>query len=184
MTSIGLTGNIASGKSHIAHIFASLGVSTQDSDIVAHEILQSEAKAEVEAEFGTIDRKEIGKIVFANPEKLKKLEAILHPKVRAKNLEFIKKHKLSLIEIPLLFETNAEEIFDYVIFVNVSRETLQKRALARPNISPEKLENILQTQTKIPTAEKIRRSHFVIDNDDGADTLTQVKAIMGKICAK
>ena len=184
MVSIGLTGNIASGKSHIAHIFASLGVAVQDSDKVAHDILQGDARAEIEKEFGTIDRKKLGSIVFADNAKLKKLESILHPKVRQRNLDFIKTHPLSLIEIPLLFETKAEEIFDFVIYVDVNEGTQKKRALARGGVTLEKLEHILSQQHKISPQQKRQMANFVIDNNEGSDTLGQIKQIMEKLCAK
>lgn len=182
MTSIGLTGNIASGKSHITEIFRSLGVVAQDSDKVAHAVLENEARAEIEKQFGTSDRKLLGALVFADDTKLKQLENILHPIVRNKNVNFIKKHqnKICLIEIPLLFETKAEEIFDYVVYVDVTEETQKQRALAR-GITPAKLAHILKRQHKIPPLEKKQRADFVIDNNKGADTLTQVKEILAKV---
>ena len=183
MPSIGLTGNIASGKSHIAEIFRSLGVAVQDSDKVAHAVLENEAKAEIEKIFGTSSRKELGSIVFADDIKLKQLENIIHPHVRKKNLEFTKVHELALIEIPLLFETDAAKIFDHVVYIDVNEETQKQRALAR-GLTEEKLAAILKRQHKIPPHEKKGRADFVIDNNHGADTLSQIKKILEQVCGK
>jgi dephospho-CoA kinase len=183
MTSIGLTGNVASGKSHIGEIFASLGVVVRDSDKIAHMLLENEAKENVEKQFGTADRKKLGQIVFNDDAKLKELESILHPLVRKKNLEFLEtnKNKICLIEIPLLFETGAEEIFDHVVYVDVSEETQKQRALQRPNFTEEKLQHILKRQHKISPKEKRQRADFIIDNNPGADVLSQIKNILAKI---
>lgn len=186
---IGLTGNIASGKSHIAEIFKGLGAVVHNSDIAAHQAMEEEAFAEIEKEFpavienGKINRQKLGREVFGNQAKLKKLESILHPLVRKRNLEFIRANpgKNIILEIPLLFETRAEEICDFVVFVNVSRETQKHRALARPGMTLEKLENILLTQEKIPVQDKISRADFVIENDPGKDATAQVKNILAKI---
>ena len=189
---IGLTGNIASGKSHIAEIFKNLGAVVQNSDIAAHQVMEVEAFNEVSRYFpqsiehGKINRKLLGAEVFADDAKLKTLEEILHPLVRQKNLEFIKKNsdKIIVLEIPLLFENKAEEICDYVVFVHVSPGTQKKRALMRPNMDEKKLGEILVRQTKIPIAEKVKNSDFVIENEPGHDTLKQVELILEKINAK
>ena len=181
---IGATGLIGSGKSYVCQEFAELGADYQDSDKVAHQILDNEAKNEIAEEFGTNDRSELAKIVYNNPDKLKKLESIIHPKVRSKNLEFIKNSnsKIIVLEIPLLFETKAEEICDYVIFVNVSRETLQNRVMLRPNMNIEKLESILEKQTRITN--KAEMADFIIENEPNSDIVAQVERIYKIICAK
>jgi dephospho-CoA kinase len=182
MPVIGLTGLYASGKSHIAEIFKGLGTPIHDSDKAAHQLLEGEAKAAVEKEFGTADRKQLAEKVFTNETELKKLEAILHPLVRQKNLEFIKENKgnLVVLEIPLLFETKAEEICDYVIFVHVKSETQKKRAQQRHGYSDEKLARILKAQTRIPVEEKMHRADFVIENE-GQDLTLQVKKIIESV---
>lgn len=186
---IGLTGNIASGKSHIASIFRELGAVVYNSDIAAHEVMENEAFAPVAREFpaavenGKINRQLLGREVFGDEGKLKKLEAILHPLVRQKNVEFIAAHsgKVIILEIPLLFETQAEVICDHVVFVHVSRETQAKRALQRAGMTKEKLANIIAKQEKIPVEEKLARADFVIENDKDHDVAAQVKAILAKL---
>ncbi|PIR34122.1 MAG: dephospho-CoA kinase [Alphaproteobacteria bacterium CG11_big_fil_rev_8_21_14_0_20_44_7] len=187
---IGITGMIASGKSYISGVFAEYGAAVQDSDKIAHEILDNEAFAQVSGLFpeaingGKVNRKVLGELVFADSKKLVQLEGIIHPLVRKRNLEFIKANqdkKIIILEIPLLFESKAETYCNYTIFVNVSRETLEKRALQRPNMSKEKLEKILARQ--LSAEEKARRADFVIDNNDGDDILLQIEAIINKVKA-
>lgn len=187
---IGLTGSIGSGKSYILSIFAGLGVPTQSSDLVAHGLLQNEAFEEVAKIFPSvvedsyINRHKLGKIVFADIRKRLQLEKILHPLVRAKNKKFAKESgaKFVVIEIPLLFESGAESYCDYVIAINVSRETMQKRALIREKMTREKFEQIIDKQ--MPTAEKLKRADFVIENEAEHDTVGQVKEIIRKITEK
>lgn len=169
-----------------------MDVIAQDSDKIVHGILGNEAFEEVRKHFpaaianGVIDRRKLGSIVFSDDAKLKLLESIIHPHVRKKNLDFIEqnKNRICLVEIPLLFETNAEEIFDYVVYVDVNAETQKERALQRQNFSADKLEQVLERQHKIPPEEKKRRADFVIDNNPGADTVGQIKNILEQICAK
>ena len=187
---VGLTGSIASGKSYILQLFAEHGVPTQSSDAVAHELLDGEAFDEVAAEFpgavagGKINRQKLGAEVFADAERKKKLEAIIHPLVRARNIEFAENAGADfvVIEIPLLYESGAEEYCDFVIAINVSRETIEKRALSLKGMTPEKLAQILATQ--IPTQEKLELAEFVIDNDHGDDTVGQVREIIARIGKK
>ena len=191
MPVIGLTGLYASGKSHIAEIFKGMGAKVQDSDKVSHQILE-ESFDQIAKEFpnavqdNSISRKKLGEEVFSESKKLKTLEAIIHPKVRKRNLEFIEanKNELVVLEIPLLFETKAEAICDYVVFVNVSHETQNHRALARPGMTPKKLQRILDSQTKISVKDKIARSHFVIENNPTDNATAQVKKVIETIGSK
>lgn len=189
MPTLGLTGNIAAGKSHIAEIFRDFGALIYNADITAHEMMEGPAFEKIKEAFpeslvdGKIDRKKLGEIVFHDEEKLVQLEKILHPLVRKKNMDFIEANrgKLLVLEIPLLYETDAHLICDYTVFVNVSRETRMERALARPGLNPEKLEKIIARQTKIPVEEKMKRADFIIHNDKSDDARAQVKAIVAKL---
>lgn len=189
MPALGLTGNIASGKSHIAELFRKQGAKIHNSDLAVQEIMNSEAFDAVAKAFpnvienGKINRQKLSAEVFNDENKLVTLEKILHPLVRKKNEEFISNNKgqLLVLEIPLLYETDANQICDYTVFVNVSRETQFTRALSRPGINPEKLEKIIARQTKISVEEKMRRADFVIHNNPGDDAAKQIKAIIAKI---
>jgi len=189
MSTLGLTGNIAAGKTYVADIFQSLGAVIYSADIAAHEIMQGLAFEQIKAVFpeviedGKVSRVKLGMIVFSDEEKLVQLEQILHPLVRKKNLEFIAANpgKLLVLEIPLLYETDAHEICDFTAFVNVSRETQKQRALARQGLDPLKLEKIIERQTKIPVEEKLRRADFIIHNEPGSDVIGEVKKIIHSI---
>lgn len=184
---VGLTGSIASGKSHVLDLFAAEGVPTQSSDKVAHELIDGEAFAQIAAEFpeavenGKVDRQKLGQVVFADAAKKRKLEKILHPLVRERNLKFAAEAAapLVIIEIPLLFETDAHTYCDYNIALNVSRETLLRRVLSRPSMTKERFEQVLNSQ--LPTEEKLKLADFVIDNEDEHDTVAQVKKILQKL---
>lgn len=184
---VGLTGSIASGKSHVVELFAAQGIPTQSSDKIAHELINGEAFDAIASAFpesvvdNKIDRQLLGGIVFNDEAKKLHLEKILHPMIRRRNIEFAKNSNAEfvVIEIPLLFETDAHKYCDYYIVLNVSRETLQKRALTRPKMTADKFERILNTQ--LHTEEKVKRADFVIDNEDEHDTLAQVKEIVREI---
>jgi dephospho-CoA kinase len=189
MPVIGLTGNIASGKTHIAEIFKSLGAAVQNSDSVAHQIIDGAAKAEIAKSFpaalegGKINRALLAEQVFADEKKLKLLEKILHPLVRRENEEFIaaNKGKMIVLEMPLLFETGAEKICDYSILVHTPPEAQKARALAREGISEERLKKILKRQTAIPLEEKMQKADFMIHNRAEDDLTAQVKQIISSI---
>jgi len=186
---VGLTGSIASGKSHVLELFAKEGIPTQSSDKIAHELLDGGAFNEIAKEFpksivdGKVDRQLLGQEVFADNTKKQKLEKILHPMIRKRNIDFanISGAKFVVIEIPLLFESDAQSYCDYTIVLNVSRETLQKRALLREKMTLDKFERILNTQ--LPTEEKLLKADFIIDNEAEHDTVSQVKEIIRKINA-
>lgn len=181
---VGLTGSIASGKSHVLELFAKEGISTQSSDKIAHELLNGDAFDKIASEFpeavveNKIDRHLLGQVVFSDNAKKRKLEKILHPMIRRRNINFAKaaKTKFVVIEIPLLFESDAHSYCDYTIVLNVSRETLQSRALLRDKMTLDKFERILNTQ--LPTEEKLLKADFVIDNEAEHDTVGQVKEII------
>ncbi|MEI6033011.1 MAG: dephospho-CoA kinase [Verrucomicrobiae bacterium] len=177
MAVIGITGSIASGKSTLRDILAALlPGEVFDADLAARDFLDHDpevfrqVKAEVSEaayrEDGSADRQEIRRIVYSNPAAKSRLEAILHPLVRkawtaaAARARAERRHLI--VDIPLLFETNAAGEFDFVVTVACSPEVQNARLAAR-GISPELSERILSSQ--MPAAEKILRSTQVIWND-------------------
>lgn len=184
---VGLTGSIGSGKSYVLGLFAGAGVPTQSSDDIAHELIDGDAFEQIAKRFpdsvaeGKISKQSLGDEVFADADKKKALEEVLHPLVRARNIEFADSSsaKFVVIEIPLLFESGAERYCDYVIALNVSRETMQKRALERAHMTAEKFDQIFAAQ--MPAEEKVARAEFVIDNEAGDDTVGQVRKIVAEL---
>src|SRR6185369_13246467 len=116
MQKLGLTGSIASGKSTALKAFTELGVPVFSSDDVVHELYRGEAVAPIEALFpgavrdGEVDRAELSRQLVGAPQKLKALEAIVHPLVRARIARFLAEAEadgaaLAVVDIPLLYET-------------------------------------------------------------------------------
>ncbi len=192
MIVIGLTGSIGMGKTTVAQMFERLGVPALDSDLVVHEILKIPGIIKrVGALFpaalkkNILDRYELGKAVFAQPEKLQKLEAIIHPKVWQAQREFIKKQsrlgaKAVLFDIPLLYETGAEARMDYVIVATAPAAIQKARTMKRPGMTEEKFKRILKRQ--MPDSQKRKRADFIVHTGEGrAKSLKEVKAILKKI---
>ncbi len=173
MIVIGLTGGIAMGKSTVAAQFASLGVKTCSADAIVHTLLgPNGAGVElVRAAFpsawkeGRIDRKLLGAQVFGNQAALERLEAILHPLVVAEENRFVERErrkgaKVALLDIPLLFETNAHHRFDVTVAVTAPRFLQHLRVMKRPGMTRERLDAILARQ--LSDDMRRRRADFVI----------------------
>ncbi len=172
MIVIGLTGSIGMGKSTVAERFRQLGIPVCDADAVVHELYEGAAVAPIEAAFpgttsgGKVDRVKLGQAVLKDPHGLKRLEAIVHPMVQEAEREFLRKAaeqgaQMAVLEVPLLFETGGDARVDVTIVVSAPPEVQRERVLARPGMTPSKLEAILARQ--MPDSEKRRRADFVVD---------------------
>jgi dephospho-CoA kinase len=170
---LGLTGSIAMGKSTAAATFRALGVPVFDADAAVHRLLGpgGAAVAEVSAAFpacirdGAIDRRALGRVAFAEPAALARLEAILHPRVRAAERRFLARcaaarRPLVVLDIPLLFETAGERVVDAVAVTSAPPFVQAQRVLGRVGMTPERLAAIRARQ--MPDAEKRRKAAFVI----------------------
>lgn len=204
MKIIGLTGGVAAGKNFVAEIFAQNGSAIFDADAQVHELLKSDEPtiAEVKKNFPTsfidqkIDRKILGKIVFADVKKLEILEKILHPKVRQKYAEFLtkaqqEKRDLAVLNIPLLLEKQGYECQKIVAIV-LPKSLQKKRFLARAkknnarNFASEKQnleKKFLQIHAKQMTnSQRKKLADFVINSAfSKAKTAAQVKIIIQKL---
>lgn len=173
MIVLGLTGSIGMGKSTAADMFRRLGVPVHDADASVHRLLGPGGAAVplVEAAFpGTtgkngIDRRELGRRVFSDEGALHRLEAILHPLVRADERRFCRRmaglrKKLVVLDIPLLFESGGERRCDAVVVVSAPSFLQRARVLKRPGATEERLAAILAKQ--MPDREKRRRADFVV----------------------
>ena len=190
----GLTGGIGSGKSTVAQLFAARGVPVVDADALAREVVVPGAPAHAEvaaawpeaiAADGTIDRKRLGDVIFADPAARARLEAILHPRIAAAAAARLaalasEGHQLALYEATLLVESGRWRDFDGLIVVTASTETQISRAMARDGLSRAQAEARVRAQ--LPTQEKVRVATHVIDNDGArAATEVQVEALLGKL---
>jgi dephospho-CoA kinase len=169
---LGLTGSVGMGKSTVARMFEDLGIPVFDSDAVVHRLQGPGGKlvSAIEAAFpGStgpqgVDRKALGEAVFANPEALARLEAVVHPAVRAERREFQARYTdetLVVFDIPLLFEKGGVDEVDAVLVVSAPPEMQRQRVLARPGMTAERFADILARQ--LPDAQKRARADHVID---------------------
>lgn len=191
MITIGLTGSIGMGKSTTSKLFEDEGVAVCDSDAVVHQLYLDEAVRPIEKAFpgvvenGEVNRKILGDLLRENPANFKVLEEIVHPLVRKRQAAFLQAAReagfdFALLDIPLLFETGAENRVDVVVVVTCAPEIQKQRVMDRPGMTEEKLQMILARQ--MPDEEKRRRADYIIDTSNGiADARVQVKAILDKL---
>lgn len=174
MIVIGLTGSIGMGKSTAAEMFREEGAFVWSADDAVRRLYApgGAAVGPVGALFpeavagGAIDRDILARSVLGAPAALARLESVVHPLVAADRARFLegaraKGAELAVLDIPLLFETAARPEVDAVVVVSARPEIQRARVLARPGMTPEKLEAILARQT--PDAEKRARADYVIE---------------------
>jgi dephospho-CoA kinase len=188
---LGLTGSIGMGKSTAARFFAEAGVPVHDADAAVHRLYEGEAAGAIEAAFpgtaacGKVDRVKLAERVLEDPAAIRRLEAIIHPLVRESEAKFLAENAargepVVVLDIPLLFETGAQERVDAVVVVSAGPEAQRTRVLGRPGMTASKLEAILSKQ--VPDVEKRRRAHFVVDSYGGLDSArAQVRGILRAI---
>ena len=188
MLVIGLTGSIGMGKSTVAAHLRARGIPVYDADGEVHKLYRGEAVPLVEAAFpgatrnGEVDRAALSAILLAQPTRIGELEAIVHPLVRKAQEAFVETAQkagsaVAVLEIPLLFETGGERRVDVTVVVSAPASIQRERVLARPGMTPEKLDRLLARQ--MPDEEKRRRADFVVDTGGTiADTQAQVDRLL------
>ena len=193
MLTIGLTGGIGSGKSVVAKMLAEMGATVLDADKVGHEIYLPGGPAydEVVAAFGkkilaqdgTIDRKLLGPVVFADPAALKRLNAIVHPKMFERMREMVVEiHKRGngrspiVIEAAILIEANWGPLFDEIWLVTASRDNVIHRIERDRGLKPEQTEARIRAQ--LPDDERRKHATLVIENNG---TLEELRAKVAEI---
>lgn len=191
MIVLGLTGSIGMGKSTTAKMFAEEGVPVHDSDATVHRLYAGEAVPLIEEAFpgavveGVVDRKRLAEAVLGRPEALKRLEAIIHPLVRADADRFVAENDkagspLVVLDIPLLFETGGMDRVDRIAVVSAPAEIQRQRVLARAGMTEEKFAALLGKQ--VPDEEKRRRADFVIDAGRGYEAAREaVRKIIAEL---
>jgi dephospho-CoA kinase len=186
---IGLTGGIAAGKSEALAAFERLGAATISSDAVVHELLDAEPLLERLKERwgdeiapeGRVDRTKVGEIVFADPEQLEWLEAQIHPLVGERIGGWLASLggavAVAVVEVPLLFESEMESVFDTTVAVLTSDEVRRERAEARGHALVDERE-----ARQLAQEEKAARAEHVIENDGSLEDLEQrLSALLAKL---
>ncbi len=197
MKLIGLTGGIASGKSTVAAILQRLGAAIVNADELAREVVQPGTPGwkEIVENFGaealqpdqSLDRQKLRKIVFNDPDARKKLEAIIHPKVRALAQQRIQEHaaagsEIVVYEVPLLFEGNLQDSLRPVVLVAADVSTQKKRLQQRDQLAEAEAEKHITAQMSLE--QKRRLADYVIENDGSrADLERQVREVLAAIKA-
>lgn len=192
---IGLTGGIASGKSTAAQYLQELGFPVVDADQMAREVLAKDGPGlkavvnqfgrELLDDNGELDRRALGRVVFAQEEKLRQLEAIVHPFVRDKMREektrFEQAHfPVAFYDVPLLFEKSLQDDFDLVVVVSSPEHLQRQRLKNRNSLSDQEITDRLSRQ--IPLVEKEKRADFVIHNSGTlADLKRQVLEMLSSL---
>ncbi|WP_330084942.1 dephospho-CoA kinase [Methylocystis iwaonis] len=191
MLRVGLTGSIGMGKSTTAQMFREAGVPVLDSDQIVHDLYRGAAVAPIEAAFpgvsvdGVVDRGRLAAQVLADPEALKRLEAIVHPLVWAARDDFLNEQEkkgasIVVYDVPLLFETGAEKSVDAIVVVSAPEDVQKARVLARPGMTEEKFAAILAKQ--VPDAEKRARADFVVHTGKGIEAARrEVQGILDEL---
>ena len=192
MLIVGLTGSIGMGKSTAAAHFRANDIAVCDADRIVHDLYEGEASGLVEKAFPgstitnkagvrIVDRQRLGQMLQADETGFARLETIIHPLVREKERDFLKEQfdagaAMAVLEIPLLFETGADQLVDTVIVVSAPAAVQRERVLQRPGMSSQKLENLLARQIK--DEDKRKRADFIVDT---SETIAQSRAQLDKI---
>ena len=189
-----ITGSIASGKSTVVNLLKERGFSVIDADLIAHEQLEI-CKCEIIEVFGEqildetgkIDRKKLGVIVFNEPKKLKNLEQILHPKIKAeiffKASQFERLGEIYFVDIPLFFEKKERYAeFKNVAVIYAPKELLLSRLMNRNALNLEAAKARVELQ--MDTEQKKKMAKFVIDNSNDMEHLKlELEKFLKQICA-
>lgn len=192
MLKVGLTGGLACGKSFVGEALAGFGCLLIEADQLGHEVLSPGGEAydtvvqefggEIVAENGEIDRRALAARVFGSPEKLSRLNALVHPPVVRRENEIIAEFArrepdgIAVVEAAILIETGSYKRFDRIILVTCREDQQVERAMRRDGAALEDIEARISRQ--MPLEEKRKYADFVINTaGDKEDTLRQTRAV-------
>ena len=188
---IGITGSIACGKSTVSDYLKEKGYTIIDADKLGHVALTSEdVKRRLSETFGAnilvnneISREVLGKLVFGNDNNLKKLNNIIHPKIKELILKLQEEHKnedLVFLDIALLYEANFVDLVEKVAVVYVDEDVQLERLITRNSLSKE--ESLKRIESQMSPREKATLGHFVINNSySKEDTFQQIEEIIERL---
>jgi dephospho-CoA kinase len=193
MIVVGLTGGIGSGKTTVAKMFSKLGVPIYIADEEAKKLMGKSKilKRKLIELFGdkayinnTLNKPFIASIIFNDKDMLKRMNAIIHPRVARHFEKWANKQSSAYVikEVAILFENGGEKLCDYVITVTAPKAIKIDRVLERDNSTKEKVEAIMDNQWN--DAKKIKHSHFVIENIDLVKTEIKVSEVHAQILKK
>jgi dephospho-CoA kinase len=195
MLRVGLTGGLASGKSFVARSLGEMGCFLIEADLLGHQVMAKGAEAydAIVAEFpgilnaeGEIDRRKLGAQVFAHPDLLKKLNAIVHPAVRARSRRLAEAfatrdaHGICVYEAAIIIETGSFRDYDRLIVASCTEEQQVERAIARDHLKREEVLDRLRRQ--MPLKEKVKYADYVIDTSGAKEhTLDQTRTVYASL---
>lgn len=192
MLTVGLTGGLASGKSFVGRALSGLGCFLIQADQLGHRVIEpgGEAYDAVVREFGpgilnpdaTIDRRALAAIVFSNPDRLEKLNALVHPAVRARTRALLagfaqsNPSGIAVIEAAILIETGSFRNYDLLILAKCTEEQQIERAMTRDHITRD--EALERMRLQMPLEEKVKYADFIIDTSQTKEhTLDQTREV-------
>jgi dephospho-CoA kinase len=186
---LGLTGSIGMGKSTMAKLLAEEGCAIWDADAAVHRLYAPGGKAvrPMQALFpdaikdGAVSRDRLKQIITADPDALKKIEAIVHPLVGEDRAEFIATSPADILvfDVPLMFETGGNRNMDAVLVVSAPEDVQKERVMARGTMTEEQFLAIKAKQ--MPDAEKRARADFVVITDSLEHAKAQVRDVLEQI---
>jgi len=187
MLRVGLTGSIGVGKSFVGSVFVQLGCRLLDADDTARKVvlpgteglknIVNEFGPEVLQSDGALDRKVLGSIVFADPEKRQRLNAILHPRIIERQDEILNAwesedpHGIAIVDAALMIESGGYKRFDKLIVVHCRPEVQLERLMLRDGLSPDEAQKRIDSQ--MPQSEKQKFADYLIDTSDGFELTRQ-----------
>jgi len=190
MKTLCITGGIATGKSLVTKHLKSKGFSVIDADQITHELLKdSNVLNEIKEQFSEafthdkLDKSKLAQMIFSDTTKKETLDGIMHKKVYESIFERLENHQsesLVAVDIPLLYETNHQHLFDYIVVVSTSRDIQLKRLMNRNQLT--KKEALDRINAQMDLSEKTALADFVIDNSGSVEhTYEQVNHILNKL---
>jgi dephospho-CoA kinase len=193
MLVLGVTGSLAMGKSTVAAMFAEFGAAVWNADAAVHRLYSGDAVASIGAAFpgvirdGSVDRAALGARISGDAAALAKLEAIVHPLVRAAENEFRARaaaagRRMIVFDVPLLLETGGERRVDAVVVASTSGE-IQRQRIAKRRMDPARAAALIARQ--MSDADKRQRAHFIVDTSGELEaTRRQVRDVLRALAGK